>query len=77
MKQMKESAERCGNCNWMRKHEVVQPLPAAPGAKNEGQGVVVTTMICHRYPTALKTVEHHWCGEWKEKEVKILSVERG
>lgn len=72
MKNPKLDPDRCGNCHWMRKREIIQPLPPLPGTKDEGQGMVVTMLFCHRYPTALKTETQHWCGEWKEKEVKLV-----
>ena len=72
MKDLKLDPERCANCGWMRKRDMIQPLPPPPGEKDEGIGMVVMMLFCHRFPTVLKTESQHWCGEWKEKETKLI-----
>lgn len=72
MKDLKLDAERCGNCGCMRKREIIQPLPPPPGGKDEGHGIAITMLFCHRFPTVLKTEDKHWCWEWKERKVKLL-----
>ena len=70
MTNLKIDPERCSNCKWMRKREVVQQLP--PLQDKEGRGVVMVVLFCHRFPTVLKTEHEHWCGEWKLKETSLV-----
>lgn len=72
MKDLNLEPDKCGNCFYSRKRDLVQPLPPPPGEKPQGQAMVVTILFCHRFPTVLKTEEKHWCGEWKERETKLV-----
>ena len=72
MNKLSLNVERCGNCRWMRKRDTVQPLPSLPDDKNGGKGIVLTIIFCHRFPTVLRTEDTHWCGEWKEKEMRLV-----